>query len=63
MMGLSWSEPNGHDIEIRERGKLYIENRTLIAGLQARRRKDNLGFLHSFLVDSCGYYGFTRRIF
>jgi hypothetical protein len=39
MMGLSCSEPNGHDIEIRERGKLYIENRTLIPGLQARRRK------------------------
>jgi hypothetical protein len=38
MMGLSSSEPNGHDIEITERGKLYIENRTLIAGLQTRRK-------------------------
>jgi len=27
------------EIRERERGKLYIENRTLIAGLQARRRK------------------------
>jgi hypothetical protein len=38
MTGLSCGEPNGHDIEIGKRGKLYIENRTLIAGLQARRK-------------------------